>query len=59
MTLDEGSAVKHYGRCHVFDDDDVSSDGAVKDMGDIGGYSPPATASNWEKGGSLLGEDDI
>lgn len=43
--------------CYVFDDDDVSSDGVLKDMGDRGGYSPPATASNWENGGSLLGED--
>jgi len=43
--------------CYVFDDDDVSSDGVVKDMGDSGGYSPPATASNWENGGSLLGEE--
>lgn len=25
-------------------------------MGDIGGYSPPAMASNWENGGNLLGD---
>jgi len=53
--LSEDGAIKCIGYCHGWDDDDNSSDGTVNDMGDIGGYSPPATASNWENGGSLLG----
>jgi len=54
--LSKDGAMKCFGYCHGYDDDDDSSDGAVNDMGDIGGYSPPATASNWENGGSLLGD---
>lgn len=53
------SATSRYDRCHVVDDDDVSSEGAVNDIGDKGGYSPPAIASSWENGGSLLGEEGM
>jgi len=35
-----------------------SGDGGEKVIGDTGEYSPPATASSSENGGSVLGEDD-
>jgi hypothetical protein len=41
------------------EEDQTSSDGALKDMGDKSGYSRSATASKWENGGRAFGDDSL